>query len=120
MLTRVRELAESDPMLGTRGCRLGILHPEIYEMQVTAIMRAARAVRVRSGIAPRCEVMIPLVGFDGELATMRRLVVWTADAEGMREGRDYTVGTMIELHARAQLPNVSRAALISSPSAPTT
>jgi pyruvate,orthophosphate dikinase len=97
VLSRVRELAESNPMLGTRGCRLGILHPEIYEMQVTAIMRAARAVRERSGTAPRCEVMIPLVGFDGELATMRRLVVCTADAEGMREGRDYTVGTMIEL-----------------------
>jgi pyruvate,orthophosphate dikinase len=97
LLMRVRELAETNPMLGTRGCRLGILHPEIYEMQVSAIMRAARAVRERSGTAPRCEVMIPLVGFDGELAAMRRLVARTAEAEEMREGADYTIGTMIEL-----------------------
>src|SRR5204862_2443787 len=58
-LARVEEIPEENPMLGTRGCRLGILTPEIYEMQVEAIMRAARAVRERSGDSPHVEVMIP-------------------------------------------------------------
>ena len=96
-LERVKELAETNPMLGTRGCRLGILHPEIYEMQVTAIMRATRAVRERSGHAPHTEVMIPLVNYERELTMMRELVVRVAEHEGMRQGVDYTVGTMIEL-----------------------
>jgi pyruvate,orthophosphate dikinase len=96
-LKRVQELAETNPMLGTRGCRLGILYPEVYEMQVSAIMRAARAVRERSGRAPHTEVMIPLVNYEGELTLMRELVVRIAEQEGMREGADYTVGTMIEL-----------------------
>jgi pyruvate,orthophosphate dikinase len=95
-LERVHALAETNPMLGTRGCRLGILHPEIYEMQVKAIMRAARAVRERTA-APHVEVMVPLVDYEGEIDLMRRLVVRVAEAEGMREGEDYTVGTMIEL-----------------------
>jgi pyruvate,orthophosphate dikinase len=84
-------------MLGTRGCRLGVLHPEIYEMQVTAIMRAARAVRERLGRAPHIEVMVPLVNYERELTLMRDLVIRTATGEGMSEGVDYTVGTMIEL-----------------------
>jgi len=96
-LKRVQELSETNPMLGTRGCRLGILYPEIYEMQVAAIMRAARAVRERTGHAPLTEVMIPLVNYERELRLMRRLVVRIAEREGMREGEDYTVGTMIEL-----------------------
>jgi pyruvate,orthophosphate dikinase len=96
-LKRVQELSESNPMLGTRGCRLGILYPEIYEMQVAAIMRAARAVRERTGHAPHTEVMIPLINYDRELTLVRELVVRIADQEGMREGSDYTVGTMIEL-----------------------
>jgi pyruvate,orthophosphate dikinase len=96
-LKRVQELSETNPMLGTRGCRLGILFPEIYEMQVAAIMRAARAVRERTGAAPHTEVMIPLVDYERELALMRRLVTRIAAREGMREGEDYTVGTMIEL-----------------------
>ena len=96
-LKRVQELSETNPMLGTRGCRLGILYPEIYEMQVAAIMRAARAVRERTGHAPLTEVMIPLVNYERELRLMRRLVVRIAEREGMREGVDYTVGTMIEL-----------------------
>ncbi|MGD0197359.1 MAG: pyruvate, phosphate dikinase [Solirubrobacteraceae bacterium] len=96
-LARVRELSETNPMLGTRGCRLGILYPEIYEMQVRAIMRSARAVRERTGSAPHCEVMIPLVNFDRELTLMRELVIRVADAEGMTLGTDYTIGTMIEL-----------------------
>jgi pyruvate,orthophosphate dikinase len=96
-LKRVQELSETNPMLGTRGCRLGILYPEIYEMQVAAIMRAARAVRERSGWAPKTEVMIPLVNYERELTLMRELVVRIAEREGMREGADYSVGTMIEL-----------------------
>jgi len=96
-LKRVQELSETNPMLGTRGCRLGVLHPEIYEMQVTAIMRAARAVRERIGRAPHIEVMVPLVNYERELTLMRDLVVRTATGEGMSEGVDYTVGTMIEL-----------------------
>jgi pyruvate,orthophosphate dikinase len=96
-LKRVQDLAETNPMLGTRGCRLGILYPEIYEMQVAAIMLAARAVRERSGRPPHLEVMIPLVNYDGELTLMRELVVRIAEQQGMRAGADYTVGTMIEL-----------------------
>jgi len=96
-LARVRSLSETNPMLGTRGCRLGILHPEIYEMQVRAIMRAVKAVGKRTGKAPHCEVMIPLVGFTGELRRSRELVLATATSEGMEHGRDYVIGTMIEL-----------------------
>src|ERR671939_1245227 len=59
-LDRVHSLGETNPMLGTRGVRLGILHPEIYEMQVRAIVRAARAVRDRTGEAPHIEIMLPL------------------------------------------------------------
>ncbi|HVS29688.1 MAG TPA: putative PEP-binding protein, partial [Solirubrobacteraceae bacterium] len=97
VVERVRALEETNPMLGTRGCRLGILSPEIYEMQVRAIMRAARAVRERAGVAPHLEVMIPLVDYEQELELMRALVVGTASDEGMTEGEDYSVGTMIEL-----------------------
>jgi pyruvate,orthophosphate dikinase len=94
---RVERLAEVNPMLGTRGCRLGILYPEIYEMQAEAIMRAARAVRERSGDAPHLEIMIPLIDYEHELELMRELVVRVGELHGMREGVDYTVGTMIEL-----------------------
>jgi pyruvate,orthophosphate dikinase len=80
-------------MLGTRGCRLGILYPEIYEMQVAAIMRAAKAMES----APHPEIMIPLVGYERELEILRALVVRVGEQEGLREGVDYTVGTMIEL-----------------------
>ncbi len=97
LLDRVSALEETNPMLGTRGCRLGILYPEIYEMQTQAIARAAIAVRERSGHIPRLEIMIPLVDYERELQLMRELVVRTAGAEGLREGADYTVGTMIEL-----------------------
>ena len=95
-LERVHQLQETNPMLGTRGCRLGILHPEIYEMQVAAIIRAARAVLDRSGKAPELEIMIPLVAYETELTLMRDLVERVADGEG-REGLELTVGTMIEL-----------------------
>jgi pyruvate,orthophosphate dikinase len=92
-LELVQRLGEVNPMLGTRGCRLGLVHPEIYEMQVEAIMRAARA----AAEAPKLEIMIPLVDFTGELVEMRALVERVAERHGMRAGEDYLVGTMIEL-----------------------
>jgi pyruvate,orthophosphate dikinase len=97
VLERVTALEEVNPMLGTRGCRLGILQPEIYETQVVAIARAAKAVRERLGEAPTVEIMIPLVDYEQELEIMRALVVESAGREGLEEGRDYKVGTMIEL-----------------------
>jgi pyruvate,orthophosphate dikinase len=96
-LERVSSLEEVNPMIGTRGCRLGLLYPEIYEMQVDAIMRAALAVRDRTGAAPHVEVMIPLVGYERELELMRELVVAVGEQHAMRVGSDYVVGTMIEL-----------------------
>jgi pyruvate,orthophosphate dikinase len=95
-LDRVHNLHETNPMLGTRGCRLGIVHPEIYAMQVHAIVRAAKAVHERSGAAPQLELMIPLVAYEQELLTMRRLVERVVADEG-GDGLDLTVGTMIEL-----------------------
>jgi pyruvate,orthophosphate dikinase len=93
VLARVVEIAEENPMLGTRGCRLGILYPEIYEMQVQAILRAAKAVEH----PPHPEIMIPLVGYETELELMRNLVTRVGEGEDMEIGTDYTVGTMIEL-----------------------
>jgi pyruvate, orthophosphate dikinase len=95
-LERVHSLQETNPMLGTRGCRLGILHPEIYEMQARAATRAAKEVRDRSGDAPRLEVMIPLVAYERELQLMRELVERVI-AEEKAEDIHVTVGTMIEL-----------------------
>jgi pyruvate,orthophosphate dikinase len=95
MRARIRALRESNPMLGTRGCRLGLQFPEIYEMQIRAIARAARAVQERTGEAPLVEVMHPLVGFREELARLRELTesVWEEEAPGL----DHLVGTMIEV-----------------------
>ncbi len=83
------------PMLGTRGCRLGLLWPEIYEMQVRAIIRAAVAVEERTGEAPLVEIMHPLVGFAEELRRLRAITIATANEES--EQVEYLVGTMIEL-----------------------
>jgi pyruvate, orthophosphate dikinase len=94
MARRIRALREANPMLGTRGCRLGLLFPEIYEMQVRAIIRAAAAVERRTGEAPLVEIMHPLVGFAEELRRLRELTVRTAEEEG--DGV-YLCGTMIEL-----------------------
>ena len=95
-LRRVHELVETNPMLGTRGVRLGVLHPEIYEMQARAIVRAAQAVADRSGEAPRLEIMIPLVAYEKELELMRDLVLRVVGEEN-GEDLDVTIGTMIEL-----------------------
>jgi pyruvate, orthophosphate dikinase len=94
MRDRIRKLQEANPMLGTRGCRLGLQFPEIYEMQVRAIVRAARAVRERTGEAPLVEIMHPLVGFTEELARLRELTERVAAEEPTVE---YLCGTMIEL-----------------------
>jgi pyruvate,orthophosphate dikinase len=93
ILARVEDISEENPMLGTRGCRLGILYPEIYEMQVQAILRAAKAVAE----PPHPEIMIPLVDYETELELMRELVTRIGEQEGLQIGTDYTVGTMIEL-----------------------
>jgi pyruvate, orthophosphate dikinase len=96
---RAAELFESNPMLGHRGCRLGITYPEIYEMQARAIFEAAVAVARGSGEAPIPEVMVPLVAARAELRIIRELIDRVAaavfDEQGMRI--DYLVGTMIEL-----------------------
>ncbi len=100
MLTRrVGELQESNPMLGHRGCRLGITYPEIYEMQARAIFEAALNVTKETGETPEPEVMIPLVGTRAELAILKDVVDGAAKAVFSEVGEtiDYLVGTMIEL-----------------------
>jgi pyruvate, orthophosphate dikinase len=94
MRARIRALQEANPMLGARGCRLGLQYPEIYEMQVRAIIRAAAAVHERTGDAPLVEIMHPLVAFREELRRLRELTIETASDEADVE---YLVGTMIEL-----------------------
>ncbi len=94
MRDRIRQLHEANPMLGTRGCRLGLQFPEIYEMQVRAIVGAARAVSDRTGEAPLVEIMHPLVGFREELARLRELTERVAEEEPTVA---YLCGTMIEL-----------------------
>ncbi|MBH9537812.1 pyruvate, phosphate dikinase [Novosphingopyxis sp. YJ-S2-01] len=96
---RADELHEFNPMLGHRGCRLGITYPEIYEMQARAIFEAACDVEASSGEAPLPEVMIPLVGTRRELEITREIVDRTAKAVFEEKGREvaYLVGTMIEL-----------------------
>ena len=94
MRRRIEQLREANPMLGTRGCRLGLQWPEIYEMQVRAIVRAARAVAERTGDTPLVEIMHPLVGFAEELRRLRELTERVAAEEPEVE---YLCGTMIEL-----------------------
>ncbi len=95
ILDRVHALSETNPMLGTRGVRLGLLHPEIYEMQARALMRGAREVGERLGTPPRVDVMIPLVAYEQELEAMRGLVERVAAEEG--NAAELEIGTMIEL-----------------------
>jgi pyruvate,orthophosphate dikinase len=96
---RAAELHEFNPMLGHRGCRLGVTYPEIYEMQARAIFEAAVAVAEKSGAAPVPEVMIPLVATAKELSLMKTVVDKAAEAVFAEKGRriEYLVGTMIEL-----------------------
>ena len=98
LLERVEELHEFNPMLGLRGCRLGIYYPEITRMQARAIFEAACDV-TREGIRVQPEVMIPLVSMVGEMRAQKEIVVAVAE-ETMRRHKKkfpYTVGTMIEL-----------------------
>ena len=96
---RAAELHEFNPMLGHRGCRLGVTYPEIYEMQARAIFEAAVEVAEKTGSAPIPEVMIPLVATRRELELMKIVVDKAAAAVFAEKGRalEYLVGTMIEL-----------------------
>ncbi|OBX20200.1 pyruvate, phosphate dikinase [Erythrobacter sp. QSSC1-22B] len=96
---RAAELHEFNPMLGHRGCRLGITYPEIYEMQARAIFEAACEVAKESGEAPLPEIMIPLVATKRELEILRTLVDRVAEEVFAQVGHrvEYLVGTMIEL-----------------------
>lgn len=96
---RVGQLEEANPMLGHRGCRLGITHPEIYEMQTRAIFGAAADVYQETGEAVTLEIMIPLVSTRRELEIMKALVDRVAERMSSETGRSvpYLVGTMIEL-----------------------
>jgi pyruvate,orthophosphate dikinase len=96
---RAAELHEFNPMLGHRGCRLGVTYPEIYEMQARAIFEAALDVAEKSGEPPIPEVMIPLVGTKRELDLMKAVVDKAAEAVFTERGKrvEYLVGTMIEL-----------------------
>ena len=99
MRRRAAELAEANPMLGHRGCRLGITYPEIYDMQARALFEAALKVAEETGSAPVPEIMIPLVGLRKELDITRAQVDAVAEQVFKAAGRrlEYTVGTMIEL-----------------------
>ncbi|MEL6539935.1 MAG: pyruvate, phosphate dikinase [Pseudomonadota bacterium] len=96
---RAGELHEFNPMLGHRGCRLGITFPEIYEMQARAVFEAACVVKEASGEAPLPEIMIPLVATQKELSILRELVDRVAKEVFAEKGVEvaYLVGTMIEL-----------------------
>jgi pyruvate,orthophosphate dikinase len=91
-LDRVRELEETNPMLGTRGVRLGLLQPDLFEMQAQAIFGAMEAVP-----GAQVEIMVPLVAYERELQLVRGLIVRVGRERGLEPGRDYLVGTMIEL-----------------------
>ncbi|MDQ3125494.1 MAG: pyruvate, phosphate dikinase, partial [Pseudomonadota bacterium] len=96
---RARELHETNPMLGHRGCRLGVAYPEIYEMQVRAILEAALEVKKTAAQAPIPEIMHPLVALGLEMKYLRELTDRTAEAvfAGAGDRVEYLVGTMIEL-----------------------
>jgi pyruvate,orthophosphate dikinase len=101
----ISDLEEMNPMLGHRGCRLGISYPEIYEMQVKAIISAAIEVKEEEGYEVKADIMIPLVGTDKELEIIREKSEKVA--EGLLEDTTtkihYTIGTMIEIPRAALL-----------------
>jgi pyruvate,orthophosphate dikinase len=101
---KVDQLSESNPMLGHRGCRLGLTHPEIYEIQVRAIFEAAVEI-ARRGRAPVPEIMIPLVGALAEFTSLRDMIDRIAADVFREKGRrvSYLVGTMIEIPRAAIL-----------------
>jgi len=93
---RIDRLHETNPMLGMRGSRLGIVYPEIYQMQVTAIFEAAAAVKAETGETVLPEIMVPLIATKAEMETLARMIARIAEAAGFGK-EDYLVGTMIEL-----------------------
>jgi pyruvate,orthophosphate dikinase len=96
---RVIALSEANPMLGHRGCRLGISYPEIYEMQARAIFEAALETEAEAGEAVTLEIMIPLIGFKSELDFLAKRIADVADRIAIETGHApvYHIGTMIEL-----------------------
>jgi pyruvate,orthophosphate dikinase len=96
---RTLALRETNPMLGHRGCRLGVSFPEIYEMQARAIFEAALETEESGGNTIELEIMIPLVGFRAELEFLRARIALVANTVRQERGRvpPYLVGTMIEL-----------------------
>ncbi len=99
LIRRARDLHETNPMLGHRGCRLGVSYPEIYEMQVRAVIEAACDVAASGKAPPQVEIMHPLVAKGEEMAYLRELTDRIAKAVLAERGMtlDYLVGTMIEL-----------------------
>jgi pyruvate,orthophosphate dikinase len=95
----VEDLKEFNPMLGHRGCRLAITYPEIYEMQVRAIIMAAIEVKKEENIYIQPEIMVPLIGHEKELEIIKELIIKTANEviEGSDESLEYKIGTMIEV-----------------------
>lgn len=93
---RIHRLHETNPMLGLRGSRLGIVYPEIYEMQVKAIFEAAAAVKAESGKTVMPEIMVPLIATKAEMDLLSAMVARVATACGLKRD-EYLVGTMIEL-----------------------
>lgn len=98
LVRKVRGLHEQNPMLGHRGCRVGLIFPEIYRMQVEAIFLAAAQV-LKEGITVRPEIMVPLVGHVEELRQMREMIMQVAAQVQEKKGQEipFTVGTMIEV-----------------------
>lgn len=98
LLKQIRQLSEFNPMLGHRGCRLGITYPEVYAMQARAIFQATARL-VKEGVKVFPEVEIPLVGDVNELEVLRKVVTEVAEkvAEETGTSFEYTVGTMIEV-----------------------
>jgi pyruvate,orthophosphate dikinase len=99
LLRRAKELRETNPMLGHRGCRLGVSYPEIYEMQVRAIMEAAAEIAAAGKSAPCPEIMHPLIAKGEEMAFLRQLTDRVAKQVNQERGLEieYQVGAMIEL-----------------------
>ena len=99
LMARVKELAEVNPMLGFRGCRLAIVYPEIYEMQTRAVFEAACDVAAETGAAPVPEIMVPFVISKAEFDFVKARVDEVAAQVFTEKKRklDYSVGTMIEL-----------------------
>ncbi len=102
---RIGQLHEQNPMLGHRGCRLGISYPEIYEMQARAIFEAASIVKKETGKDVLLEIMVPLVATKKELQILKSLIVATEKSVEQETGAklNYMVGTMIELPRAALL-----------------